>query len=139
MKCNYLKGLLSTCELLEGFDIRCGHLTNRCKSVSIVPEGDCTIIRSYSDGGKIIGENFKLVIRLAIYEENCSNFEFLNALSDWLRSVKVSKFSSDACPITPVGIALLQSAKLEDDDIHSGRYTIKFRLDTKEDNNGYYR
>lgn len=118
------------CELLNGFDIRCGHLTNKCKSVSIVPVGDCTTLRSYSDGERIIGENFKLIIRLAMHEENSNNFDFLNALSDWIRKVKVSEITSDTYPLIPVGITLTQGAKLEEDDIHSGKYTIKFRLDT---------
>ncbi|MBQ3038204.1 MAG: hypothetical protein IJD30_03390 [Clostridia bacterium] len=125
-----MKTLFSGCELLDGFDIRCGFLTDKCKSVSIVPEGDCSVIRLYSDGEKIVGETFKIIIRLVMNEENSENLNFLNSLSDWIRSVKVSEFISDTCHVNPVGITLIQSPVLEDDDIHSGKYTIKIRLDT---------
>lgn len=135
MKNEFLKKILNKCEYLDGFDIRVGMLCEKVKSVSVVPVGKVSVIRSYSDGGRIIGEDFDIIIRLPLKDDNCDNFSLLKKISKWLSdlSERMEEFSyEDKGDFSPLGFKIISDARLLGDDIHSARYKITCRFDVFE-------
>lgn len=139
MTVNYLIDLFKNCEYIKGYEVGIGFLSDKVNSMSIMPDGDEVITRKYSDGAKIKGYNFSLIIRLgATIGDNSKSFSLLDKLCD-----RISAISSDNFPKmtdgVPLGIKIIQGATLYEDDIHSLKYRIKCRfnyLQEKENYNG---
>ena len=125
MTVDYLLNLLKGCEYLDDFIIAVGFLDEKNNSVSIVPDGDDEVVRKYCDGAKIMGYGFSLIIRLATdFSDNSKNLEFLEKLTDWLSSIRLS----DDFLHIPLGIVINKGPKLKEDKIHSLKYEINCRF-----------
>lgn len=125
MTVDYLLNLLKGCEYLDDFMIAVGFLDEKNNSVSIVPDGNDEVVRKYCDGAKIMGYGFSLIIRLATnFSDNSKNIEFLEKLTDWLSSIRLS----DDFLHIPLGIVINNGPKLKEDKIHSLKYEINCRF-----------
>lgn len=126
MTVDYLINLFKNCEYLDGFTIGAGFLSEKNNSVSVVPDGDEEVVRTYCDGAKIKGFDFSLIIRLSCnMGDNSEHFSFLESVCDWISSFK--DFSSHVS-YTPLGIEIIKGANLLEDNIHSLKYNIKCRF-----------
>ncbi len=127
MTVDYLIDLFKGCEYIKGFGIGAGFLSDEINSVSVVPDGEEEIRRTYCDGAKIKSFGFSLIIRLASnMDDNSDNFSFLENICDWISSF--DKFSDEFCYV-PLGISIVRGATLIEDNIHSLKYEIKCRLE----------
>ena len=139
MTVNYLMDLFKDCEYIKGYEMGIGYLSDKVNSMSIVPDGDEEIIRKYSDGAKIKGYNFSLIIRLgAKMGNNSENFSFLDTLCDIISSLTTDDFPEMTNGV-PLDIKIIKGATLYEDNIHSLKYRIKCRfsyLQEKENYNG---
>lgn len=125
MTVDYLLNLLKGCEYLDGFMIAVGFLDEKTNSVSIVPDGNDEVVRKYCDGAKIMGYGFSLIIRLDTnFCDNSKNINFLEKLTDWLSSVRLSEDFG----YIPLGISVNKGPKLKEDKIHSLKYEINCRF-----------
>lgn len=125
MTVDYLLNLLKGCEYLDDFVIAVGFLDEKNNSVSIVPDGDDEVVRKYCDGAKIKEYGFSLIIRLgANFGDNSKNLDFLEKLTDWLSSIRLS----DDFLHIPLGIVINKGPKLKEDKIHSLKYEINCRF-----------
>ena len=138
MTVNYIIDLLKDCEYIKGYEMGIGFLRDRVNSVSIVPDGDEEIIRNYIDGAKIKGYKFSLLIRMnADFCDNSNNFLKLEKICDWLSSLSPDNLKSMTDGV-PLGIKIIKSGTLSDDNIHSLKYEIKCRFDyLQEQENAY--
>ncbi len=129
----YLKELFGRCELLKGFDIKCESLSEEEKSVSVIPTGKNEVIRAYSDGDAIIGFEFDLIFRLMMNEDNTENHNLLELILLWIYSVDLYSFNEIRelylSDFTPVSLLVTEGPYLYNDDIHSGKYKIRCRID----------
>lgn len=129
MTVNYIIDLLKDCEYIKGYEMGIGFLRDKVNSVSIVPDGDEEIIRNYMDGAKIKGYNFSLLIRMgAEFCDNSKNFLKLEKICDWLSSLSTDNLKGMEDGV-PLGIKIIKSGTLYDDNIHSLKYKIKCRFD----------
>ena len=129
----FIKRILKTCEYLSSYDIRCDVLTKREQSVSVVPTGEIKLIKEYRDGDRIIGTEFDLMIRLLMNDDNRENYTFLDKISAWINQLNLADYQEfineyfKNC--TPVRISVLSGPQLVKDDIRSGKYKIRLRID----------
>ena len=61
MTFDYIKNVIGSCEYLNDFDVCVDYISQKEKSVSIIPVNSQKCLRTYSDGEKVIGVEFKLV------------------------------------------------------------------------------
>lgn len=128
MTVNYLVNLLKDCEYLEGFKIGTGFLSDKENSVSVLPDGNDEVIRSYCDGAKIRGFGFSLIFRLkSNMGDNLKNYTLLKEISDWILSQTFDNKSN------AIKISVIKGAKLLEDNIHSLKYEIKCRFEYLEE------
>ena len=129
----FLKALLRFCKFLDGYDIRCDMLSEKNSSVSIVPTGNNKVIRTYADGEKIIGTEFDIVTRLKQNDDNCDNYNLLENLILWLSEINFSQYNTLKSQyydlFTPLSFTIINGACLKKDDIRSGQYKIRCRID----------
>lgn len=126
MTVNYLIELFKNCEYIKDFELGAGFLSDKVNSVSVVPDGDEEIIREYTDGAKIKGYRFSLIIRLpSRMEKNLQNLDFLENICRWISSFNPSGQMEGV----PLDIKVIQGATLCDDNIHSLKYRIKCRFE----------
>lgn len=129
----YIKNIFNSCELLKDFTVYTDYLSDSCNSISIIPKDSHTVIRSYSDGGKILGFEFDIIVRLGMNsDDNTRNYDLLDDLVNWIISFDPSlkdTFSEGDDTYSPLRINFLEGPVLADDNIHSGKYKIKCRLD----------
>ncbi len=129
MTVNYIIDLLKDCEYIKGYEMGIGFLRDKVNSVSVVPDGDEEIIRSYTDGAKIKGYNFSLLIRMSTdFCDNSKNFLKLEKICDWLSSRSADNLGGMEDGV-PLGIKVIRSGTLSDDNIHSLKYEIKCRFE----------
>ena len=77
MTVDYLINLFKNCEHFDGFKIGAGLLLEKSNSVSLVPDGEEIVLRTYCDGAKIKSFGFSLVVRLACdFFDNSEHFDF---------------------------------------------------------------
>ena len=128
MTVNYLVNILKDCRYIKGYEMGIGFLSNKVNSVSVVPDGDEEIIKRYSDGAKIKGYNFSLILRLgANIGDNSKNFSLLSNICEWLSSLESDDFPK-MIDGTPLGISIIQGGVLCEDNTHSLKYKIKCRF-----------
>jgi len=126
MTVDYLINLFRNCEYFDGFKIGAGFLSEKNNSVSVVPDGDEKIVRTYCDGAKIKGFGFSLIVRLASNGgDNQEHFDFLGKVCEWISSFE--NFSRQSSYI-PLKFEIIKSASLLEDNIHSLKYKIKCRF-----------
>ncbi len=133
MSFEYIKNIFASCELLNGFNINTDYLADSHNSISIIPKDSYTVVRSYSDGEKILGFEFDIIVRLPMNShDNTRNYDLLDNLVVWIVNFNPS---ASVCPpegfdsYIPLRIKFLEGPVLADDNIHSGKYKIKCRLD----------
>ena len=137
MTVDYLIKILKDCEYIKGYEMGIGFLSNKVNSVSVVPDGNEEIIKRYSDGAKIKGYDFSLILRLdAAIGDNSKNFSLLSNLCDWLSIRELDDFPklTDGMPL---GISIIQGATLYEDNIHSLKYRIKCRFKYLQEKESY--
>ena len=128
MTVDYLIKVLKNCRYIKGYEMGIGFLSNKVNSVSVVPDGNEEIIKRYSDGAKIKGYDFSLILRLdAAFGDNSINFSLLSNLCDWLSALEFNDFPK-MTDGTPLGINVIQGGTLYEDNTHSLKYKIKCRF-----------
>lgn len=129
----FLKALLGFCKFLGGYDIRCDMLGEKNRSVSLIPTGNNKVIRAYADGERIIGTEFDIVLRLKLNDDNCDNYNLTDNLILWLSNIDFSQFKALKAEysdfFTPISLTIIDGAYLKKDDIRSGQYKIRCRID----------
>ena len=126
MTVDYLINLFKNCEHFNGFKIGAGFLLEKSNSVSVVPDGEESVIRTYCDGAKIKSIGFSLIIRLASdFGDNSEHFAFLDKVSRWIDSYK--NFP-EGFQYEPLRFEIVKGAKLTEDNVHSLKYNIKCRF-----------
>ena len=126
MTVDYLINLFRNCEYFDGFKIGAGFLSEKNNSVSVVPDGDEKIVRTYCDGAKIKGFGFSLIVRLASNGgDNQEHFDFLEKVCEWISSFE--NFSGQSSYL-PLKFEIIKGASLLEDNIHSLKYNIKCRF-----------
>ena len=133
MSFEYIKNIFASCELLKGFNINTDFLDDSCNSISIIPKDSYTVVRSYSDGEQILGFEFDIITRLPLNSnDNTRNYDLLDSLILWIVNFRPndSMYPPDGFEsYSPLKIKFLEGPVLADDNIHSGKYKIKCRLD----------
>ena len=130
MTFDYIKHIIKSCEYLNDFDICVDYISQNEKSVSIIPVNSQNCLRTYSDGEKVIGVEFKLIIRLKTdVEDKSENYRLLDNISNWLYEFEPEEFKSEAPEnFIPLKMEVVSGPVLDSDDIHSGRYKIDCRF-----------
>ena len=133
MTFEYIKTILSRCEQLSDFNISTDRLKSSKNSISIVPTDSYKLIKSYSDGDRIIGFEFGIMVRLALdSDDNTRNYDILDSIVTWISHFEPQdgdEICENGVSCSPLGIELISGPVLADDNIHSGKYKMECRLD----------
>lgn len=131
MTLNYIKQIMEQSECFNGFKILMDYLSETEKSISIVPKNSFRCIKTYSDGEKIMGCEFSIIIRLTTNNEDKSeNYNLLDNVCEWLYNFSPSSTIYNLSDKNiPLKIDILSGPVLDSDNIHSGRYKIDCRFE----------
>lgn len=133
MNFDLIKSIFHNHQELCDFDINIDFLNDSVNSISIVPENSYILLRSYSDGDRIYGFEFSVIIRLDTdILDKKKNYHLLDSITKSLMdfNLKSAGFEDFLLPeLSPMKINILNGPVLYEDNIHSSKYKLKCRLD----------
>ena len=131
MTFEYIKYVMENCECLNGFSVSVDYVSEKEKSISIIPKNSYKCLKTYSDGEKIMGFDFSLIIRLKTnLSDKSENYRMLDNIAEWIYSFAPDRYEiNPGEKYKPLKIEVISGPILDSDDIRSGRYRIDCRFD----------